>query len=296
MGWEDELTDPGKRGASEPPADWFSMALPFLVGGIALAAGATVGLAAGFVIGVNQTPANDVAANVVTADDITFARVCAPIREEAESRIGDLNLQIRSLSMDIDDRQQRVAELEAEMDKRADRGRALWKELETTREQLAIALQQKDSLEHEKAELVLALTRTEQKLERTEVALGEQVELTEHYRFESLDHNFERFVHESQLAICERGNRKKLGNCRSTVSGLLIEAKVQNAFRHCVRSGQETPLVRELEKGERVPEFGRFLDEKDGIVKGWYVQLCDPTLPEADTLVADAVLDLRSEF
>ena len=104
-------------------------------------------------------------------------------------------------------------------------------------------------------------------------------------------------MHESQLAICERGNRKKLSNCREAVSELLVAANVQDSFRHCIRSGQETPLVRELGKDEAgLPQFSQWMNQKDRIVKGWYVHLCDPTLPEADTLVADAVLDLGADF
>lgn len=289
MGWQDELTDPGLG----PKTDWLAMTLPFLVGGVALSAGGLVGLSLGFVLGVAQAPDPEVAAHVVTADDITFAKVCAPIKQDAETQIEGLTHDIRNLELDIKERRARVAELEAELDKRADAGRAVWSELQVTRERLANAIQEKEALEVEKAELVLALTRTEEQLEKTEVALGEQVELTEHYRFESLDHNFDRFVHESQLAICERGNRKKLGNCRDAVEELLVAASVQDAFRHCVRSGQETPLVQELGKDEPgVPEFSRYLDERNRIVKGWYVQLCDPTLPETDTLVADAVTEL----
>lgn len=288
MGYDDENTEESPARAR---AELLRTLLPFAVGGVALASGVLLGAAAGFLVGSNA-PSAEVAADVVTADEIAFAEVCAPIREEAESRIGDLNHEIRSLELDIEQRRSRVVELEAEMAKRADAGRSVWKELQTTKEQLAIAMQQKESLEVEKAELVLALTRTEKKLQQTEVALGEQVELTEHYRFESLDHNFERFVHESQLAICERGNRKKLGDCRTVVQTLLVDAKVQDAFRHCVRSGQETPMVYELEKDARLPDFAGHLNESDRIVKGWYVQLCDPTLPEADTLVADAVVEL----
>lgn len=287
-GYDDEPTE---ESPARKRAEMLRAALPFAVGGVAMTAGVLMGAAAGFLVG-SHAPNTDAAVDTITADEIAFAQVCAPIREEAESRIGDLNHEIRSLELDIEQRQTRVAELEAEMAKRADAGRSVWKELQATKEQLAIAMQQKESLEVEKAELVLALTRTEKKLQQTEVALGEQVELTEHYRFESLDHNFERFVHESQLAICERGNRKKLGDCRTVVQGLLVDARVQDAFRHCVRSGQETPEVAELAKDVGLPDFANPLDESDRIVKGWYVQLCDPTLPEADTLVADAVLEL----
>lgn len=291
MGWQDELTDSGKEDTGANPIAKF--ALPLAVGGVSLGAGAIVGVALGFVIGVAQTPSADAAAHVVSADDITFAKVCAPIREEAESRIGDLNHQIHSLEMDIRDRKAKVTELEQTMEQRADAGRKVWKELQQVREELAIAMQQKESLEVEKAELVLALTRTEKKLEQTEVALGEQVELTEHYRFESLDHNFDRFVHETQLAICERGNRKRLGNCREAISELLVNTSFEKEFRHCVRAGQEAPNAIEIGKGENLPEFSRFIDQDNKFVKDWYVHLCDPTLPEADTLVADAVLELE---
>ncbi|MCA9488947.1 MAG: hypothetical protein KC621_03470, partial [Myxococcales bacterium] len=77
-----------------------------------------------------------------------------------------------------------------------------------------------------------------------------------------------------------KGNRKKLGNCREVVHATLSSADRRDAFAHCVRSGQATPMVRELDKGQVLPEFSSMLDEEQKQTKGWYVEMCDPTLPE----------------
>jgi hypothetical protein len=268
-------------------------AFPFLIVGAATAIGTTLGLGFGLLIGIATAPSPQAAADVVTADDVTFAKVCAPIHEEADTQIEKLSVDIDDLTHRIADRKKQAAHLEAEMDKRAGAGKKLWNQLQQVREELAVSMQQKEALEYEKADLILSLTRTETQLADTEEALDEQVELTEEYRFESIEYNFERFVNASQLTICEKGNRKKLGECRGTVTALMTNGVLEQTFTHCIRSGQETPEVKLMGKEEVLPEFSRFLDQQDKVVKDWYIHLCDPSLPENDTLLADATLELQ---
>jgi hypothetical protein len=257
-------------------------AFPFLIVGAATAIGTTLGLGFGLLIGIATAPSPQAAADVVTADDVTFAKVCAPIQEEADTQIEKLSVDIDDLTHRIADRKKQAAHLEAEMDKRAGAGKKLWNQLQQVREELAVSMQQKEALEYEKADLILSLTRTETQLADTEEALDEQVELTEEYRFESIEYNFERFVNASQLTICEKGNRKKLGQCRETVQEKLMVGPTRDKFAHCVRSGQAMPTVLVMEKGETMPQFAEYIDEEERITRDWYILLCDPTLPEAD--------------
>ena len=156
------------------------------------------------------------------------------------------------------------------------------------KEALAVAVQQKDLLESEKANLVAQLTQTRTVLAQTEEALDDQIDLTEEVHEDWIDQHFERFVNAAQLEICERGNRKKLGACRETVTGLLRRDKVVVAFEHCLRSGQEAPMVVNHDIDGPLPMFASYLDQRDKVVRDWAVQSCDPTLPEAPALLASS--------
>ena len=54
--------------------------------------------------------------------------------------------------------------------------------------------------------------------ERAEEALEVQVQRTERAKEDALVNKWYRFLNDAQLSICERGNRKKLGQCRETVT------------------------------------------------------------------------------
>ena len=145
--------------------------------------------------------------------------------------------------------------------------------LEEARAQLEIARQEKE-------QLVVELTQTKEELARTEQKLTDQVEKTEVAKEDALVNKWYRFVSDSQLEVCEKGNRKKLGMCRETVQATLMNNVRRDKFAHCVRSGQAVPSVRELQKGESLPDFSEMIDEEQKQTKGWYVLFCDPTLPE----------------
>ncbi|MCA9494673.1 MAG: hypothetical protein KC621_32315, partial [Myxococcales bacterium] len=79
-----------------------------------------------------------------------------------------------------------------------------------------------------------------------------------------------------------KGNRKKLGNCREAVQASLMTNTRRDKFSHCVRSAQATPTVKELEKGQSMPDFSEYIDQEQKQTKDWYVLFCDPTLPEVN--------------
>jgi hypothetical protein len=127
---------------------------------------------------------------------------------------------------------------------------------------------------------VVELTQTKQQLAKTEEALVDQKEETTRAKEDALVNKWYRFINEAQLSICEKGNRKKLGACRETVENTLMNNVRRDKFAHCVRSAQASPTVRELAKGESLPDFSEMIDEEAKQTKGWYVLFCDPTLPE----------------
>ena len=150
-------------------------------------------------------------------------------------------------------------------------------ELEETKVALAQA-------EEEKEELLVALTETTELLEKTEEALAVTKVQRDDAREDALYNLWNDFLGSAQLDICDKGNRKRLGNCRETVLAALQTPERRDKFAHCVRSGQAQPAVSEQVKGEDLPEYAEMMNEDAKQVKGWFVDFCDPTLPERDDI------------
>ena len=258
-----------------PSSGMGNMVLPFAVALISLGLGAVVGWVA-------HSPEQ---VEVMVPRDLTTAELeaaCAPSVADTARDLEDAHEKVRDLNTDLATKEAKVAELETEMKRRSDAGRSLVAELERAKAELQDVRAQLVVAEEEKVRLVKELTVTTALLEETEVALEEQVVKTGLAQEDALTNKWYRFINDSQLEICERGNRKKLGKCRETVTALLTNDETRNKFSHCVRSRQATPLVRVIDKGAELPQFAAFLNQEDRIVKDWYLDLCDPTLPEAE--------------
>lgn len=270
MSYDDDDYTPGG-----PPL--MAMLLPFATAIAALALGAVLGVAIGWVV----KPAEKVEVRVprdLTAAELAAA--CAPQVEETVNELEKAQTKVQQLEGEVQDRQARVEELEARM---KSGGGSLRRELEQAKADLAEAREQLEIAEAEKERLVVELTQTKQKLAETEVALEEQVEKTELAKEDALTNKWYRFLNDAQLEICEKGNRKKLGRCRETVEENLMAPERRDKFAHCVRSGQAVPSVHELDKkATTMPDFSEMINEEAKQTKGWYVLFCDPTLPERD--------------
>ena len=89
------------------------------------------------------------------------------------------------------------------------------------------------------------------------------------------------FNAEAKVAICDRGSRRRHDKCHEAVETALT-AEMQSKFLSCVDSYQFTPMLRQLERKQEVPSNAMKLSDDDRFTdKGWYIQYCDPTLPEA---------------
>ncbi len=253
--------------------------LPFATALASLALGAVLGFAIAWIAKPAHTVEVPVPRNLTPAE---LEAACAPAIADTARDLEEAHEKVRTLTSTVATKEAKVAELEAEMARRAERGRALVAELERAKAELAEVKQQLEEAVAEKERLYEELTVTTAKLEATEVALEEQKRKTERAQEDALTNKWYRFINDAQLEICERGNRKKLGRCRETVQEKLMVPEIRDKFAHCVRSRQATPMVREIERGSSLPEFAQWIDQEDKITKDWYIDLCDPTLPEAE--------------
>jgi hypothetical protein len=193
---------------------------------------------------------------------------------EATASMEAMHDKIATLQTELQEKQSRVDVLEADMAKRHDRGVALVKELETARADLAAAKQELAVAIADKDRLSKQLQVTVAELDTQRAATDAAVKTTHESRW---DH----FLANARLEVCEKGGRNKMSNCRQDVLASLND-EVKADFLHCLRARQEEPALHEADKTQvALPEHARWLDQQERTTRDWYVQLCDPTLPEA---------------
>jgi len=212
--------------------------------------------------------------------------VCNPFVTDTLAVLTEAQQKVMTLDEQVTAKTAQVAEMEAEMERRKKAGIRMWKEFEdakvelaSLREQLVVAIEEKETALAELEKTVEELKDTELKLEVTtkKLVVAEEDVLVKRWTS---------FKQQSQLEICEKGGRRKMGRCREAVLGAL-SADIQTKYRHCVKSGQAVPGVREAGKDmENLPDYSYWMNEDERATKGWYITLCDPTLPEADDFTA----------
>lgn len=201
---------------------------------------------------------------------------CAPFVAEVAANLQAANDKVTTLVEDVKAKEAKVQDLEAEMKRRGARGRELVKELEAAKAELEQVKQQLKQAIEEKEQLVVELKETLADLEEQKVE-------TETWKQTAITNDWEAFLNQAQLDVCEKGNRKKLGRCREDVTAIVGTPEMKAKYEHCLKSGQEAPSLHEAGKDEQLPQFAEYLDQENKVVKDWYILLCDPTLPEAHT-------------
>ncbi len=272
---EDEL--PLEHGTGVGAATAVAVALPMMTAGIAVVAGAVVGILGTWLV-MRGEPEKVEVPRDYTEDELAAA--CKPMLDEALDELNNAEKKVETLEGRVNAKQGEITELEEEMKRRAQRGALLVEERNELKRQLESAKAELVNLEkrleiaiEEKELLTIELTETKEDLE-------EQKYQTHVAKEDALDYKWRDFIGKSQLEICERGNRKKMSRCRETVEETAEPYK--DKFDHCVRSGQAVPSVREIEKkSDPLPQYAEWIDEENKVTKGYYVLLCDPTLPEA---------------
>lgn len=224
----------------------------------------------------------------VVERELTNAEIdalCAPVVDEAVGEAADelsvAQERVATLQDDVFAKEREVAELEAEMARRAERGASLVAQVRELEAQLEAARTELTTL---KAELAQAVEEKEElfvQLRATEQELADQRVETYVAREDALAYKWQTFVSTAELEVCEKGGRRRMGRCRETVTEQLMPLRSQ--FEHCIRSGQAMPGVEEApRRTETLPTHAQWINQDDRITRDWYVNLCDPSLPEAD--------------
>jgi chromosome segregation ATPase len=213
--------------------------------------------------------------------DAEILAKCSPV-DAIKDELTTAQKRVSELERDAATKEGKVRELESRISKGAENGGKMKQELDRLKKELAETQEKLSIAEAEKERLLVELTSTKQELAVTKEALVETKEQRDQAREDALYNRWQKFLSTAQLEICDKGNRKKLGGCREAVTAELAIKSRQDKFAHCIRSGQAQPLVHELEKDAQVPKFAEMMDEEVKQVKGWYVDFCDPTLPEKE--------------
>lgn len=254
----------------QPEGSWLRGAAGTLfAAGAALLIGMIGGGVTGAAIGWIAKPA----AEVLVPRDLTAEELASAC---AQPDVNDPDDPLRVAQGRVAELERGVAEAEGkvrDLERKVAAGKAVEKELAAARQTVE---QQKAALAaavQEKEELLGKLSEVSNELAATAAALEEA-------REEVVAGRWTEFLTGAVQEICDRGNRKKLGDCRSVVQETLGTPARAERFTHCLRSGQAAPALREWEENAKLPPFSEPLDDSRKEVRGWIVIFCDPTLPE----------------
>ncbi len=269
-----------------------SIVLPFVATILSLFFGMFIGGAAVWIL----KPAPQPIELVKSASIAELQLMCQPVVDQQMTQITKIREEITALEAEVLAREAEVDELRS---RSAAQDEAAAARLADASQALASARRQLRKLNDVKEQLVEQLTLTKERLVQTEANLQNQVAVSEALRDENFDlrddvivQHWFRVVNDAKLKICEKGGKKKTEACRESVDIEL--SSIKREFVHCIRSNQAAPSVELLQKGQDLPHFARMFDQESRFLAGWYLQMCDPTLPEVD--VSDPALAAPTAF
>jgi hypothetical protein len=235
--------------------------------------------AGGYAVGVmNVEPAPVPECPPPPAPDLEA--LCAGREPGSTNRLQAAQTQVETLSQQLAAKEAELSQALAEADKAGDAKDAATAKARKLESEVSSLKRQVTEARAERDRLVTELKDTLQKL-------GEQVVLTEQVTVErdawksrSTGEQWGRFVAEAKTTMCDKGTAKRHDACYAAVDGALTPA-IRQQFLVCTSSGQAIPSLGQLEKGKSAPPRAVLLpDDKDFVSKGWYVLMCDPSLPE----------------
>ena len=197
--------------------------------------------------------------------------------QDAQDKVVDLQAQLDAREAELKAMKAQGEKDQARREAAAKKWKEMEAEIETLKEELAVAEQERDEAIAELKETVVAL---EKQVKETE----KQRQRAERFRDESHQNLWTTFVAEAKVSICGWGTPGRLDKCQEAVDSALA-GTVKSRFMECVDAQAATPLLRKAERKEELPQFAVELSDDSRFTKrGWYIQYCDPTLPEADSL------------
>ncbi len=226
--------------------------------------------------------------------------LCADLVQDGETKAMKAQRNVEDLQNQLAAKEEELEKLKAEDIKdekkkaaAAKKWREMEAELETMRTQLAEAEAERDTLRNELKETLVELDKqiaqTKKYKQKAKVYRAKAIQ----YKTESTENLWKAFLNEAKVEICDRGSRKRHEKCHDAVAAA-FNSGTRSKFEECVDTYQAVPVLKQLEKGEKMPLFAKPLpDDNKFTKKGWVIIYCDPSLPEAgDRLLTDPDPDL----
>ncbi len=215
--------------------------------------------------------------------EVDLDTLCADrIASSSESAAIEAQDRVNGIAERLAERESELTRLEAEMrndDKRTKASKAeqarLVDEIRGLKGTLNEAETARDAA---RAELVSTLKQLDTQIEAAEKARQEAT----HQRARAQRGEWTAFVSDAKTRVCDRGSRKRHARCHDAVASALV-GPFRERFEACTQHEQAVPELRQLDKGDPLPEFAeRVPDDRAFTTKGWAVVFCDPALPETD--------------
>ena len=262
----------------------------FALGGLAI--GALVGAGIGYSLHAMMADPIEMMASepLIIKQELTPEEIMAFCEDEVDAertKLWDAQDDVEDLEAELEAKRTELENMKAVNEENAEKAAIAakkWKEMEAEIERLEGALevaevQRDEALE----ELKVTVKALEVQIKETEI----QRVRAEHFRDESHKNLWTSFKNETKVEICDRGSQRRHGKCHDSIN-LLLETNIKNQFMECVDGNMATPLLLQADdKDAKLPSFSAWLDpdkENRDTKKRWYVQFCDPTLPEADDI------------
>jgi len=134
--------------------------------------------------------------------------------------------------------------------------------------------------EIENESILAELSKTRDELIEAKAALSDEAKRRELVKVRLESNQWEQLILAAKLAICERGSRGQLEECRAEVEAALAVPHRRARFVECLRKKESRASVHRLEKGTALPKFAEILAPGDRMLDDWYIAYCDPALPE----------------
>jgi hypothetical protein len=243
-----------------------------------LIAAGLVGFAGGYVLGARSSAPAEVP---VAAAAASAAEPCAPPAAPQTEQLVQAQAQVDTLATALRQKEAELAAAVAEAEKATDQREALQAKARELEKSVSGLRGELGRAESERDRLYTELKQTVEKLDvqvaATEAARAEAAT----WQARSEDEGWGRFLAEAQTEICSRGTAKRIEGCQEAVQSAL-NPSIRDRYLRCLRGRGAVPSLGQLARGGVLPEHAEALpDDKRFPTKGWYVLLCDPTLPEA---------------
>ncbi len=249
---------------------------PFVV---FLLAALLLGAAGGFAVGVRRVPEPEPCPPPKSSE---LEVLCATSADAAHpEQLREAQAQVDTLVTALKSKEDELSEALAKVETSADardamvaKARSLEKDVFALRGQLGQAKDERDRLLEE---LRTTVEKLDFQVQATDAARAEVVV----WQGRSTSEQWRGFVAESKNQVCVRGTAKRVEGCQEAVEGV-FSPDLRTRYVACLEAGSAKPSLGRLEKGQSLPAFAvSFPEDRRFPDKGWYVLLCDPTLPEA---------------